>query len=77
MLHSLLLQAMCGTRIQRSSETETQTSFHLPFVSYRENFPKQYRDWQTGSWQQDIAYRDSLRHAHSLARLKHRSSLEE
>lgn len=37
---------------------------------YRENFPKQYRDWQTGRWQHDIAYRDSLRHAHSLARLK-------
>lgn len=37
---------------------------------YRENFPKQYRDWQTGRWQQDIAYRDSLRHAHSLDRLK-------
>ncbi len=37
---------------------------------YRENFPKQYRDWQTGRWQQDIAYRDSLRHAHSLTRLK-------
>ena len=32
---------------------------------YRENFPKQYRDWQTGRWLQDIAYRDSLRHAHS------------
>ena len=37
---------------------------------YRENFPKQYRDWQTGRWQHDIAYRDSLRHAHSLNRLK-------
>ena len=37
---------------------------------YRENFPKQYRDWQTGRWQQDIAYRDSLRHTHSLSRLK-------
>lgn len=37
---------------------------------YRENFPKKYRDWQTGRWQQDIAYRNSLRHAHSLARLK-------
>ena len=37
---------------------------------YRENFPKQYRDWQTGRWQQDIAYRDSLRHAHSITRLK-------
>ena len=37
---------------------------------YRENFPKQYRDWQTGRWLQDIAYRDSLRHAHSLTRLK-------
>lgn len=23
-----------------------------------------------GRWQQDIAYRDSLRHAHSLSRLK-------
>jgi len=38
---------------------------------YREKFPKQYHDWQTGRWQQDIAYRDSLRHAHSLSRLKH------
>lgn len=37
---------------------------------YRENFPKQYRDWQTGRWQHDIAYRDSLRHAHSLTRMK-------
>lgn len=37
---------------------------------YRENFPKQYHDWQTGRWQQDIAYRDSLRHTHSLSRLK-------
>lgn len=37
---------------------------------YRENFPKQYRDWQTGRWQQESAYRDSLRHAHSLSRLK-------
>ena len=35
---------------------------------YRENFTKQYRDWQTGRWQQDIDYRDSLRH--SLSRLK-------
>ena len=26
--------------------------------------------WQTGRWQQDIAYRDSLRHSHSLDRLK-------
>lgn len=37
---------------------------------YRENFPKQYRDWQTGRWQHDIAYRDSLRHAHSFTHLK-------
>lgn len=37
---------------------------------YHENFPKQYRDWQTGRWQQDISYRDSLRHTHSLDRLK-------
>lgn len=41
---------------------------------YRENFPKQYRDWQTGRWQQDIAYRDSLRHTHSLSRLKRLST---
>ena len=37
---------------------------------YRENYPKQYRQWHTGQWQQDIAYRDSLRRAHSLDRLK-------
>ena len=38
---------------------------------YRENYPKQYRQWHTGQWQHDIAYRDSLRRAHSLARLRH------
>ncbi|MDE7420675.1 MAG: hypothetical protein K2N35_10745 [Muribaculaceae bacterium] len=38
---------------------------------YRENYPKKYREWQTGCWQQDIAYRDSLIRAHSLDRLKH------
>ena len=38
---------------------------------YRENYPKKYREWQTGRWQQDIAYRDSLIRAHSLDRLKH------
>jgi len=37
---------------------------------YRENFPKQYRNWQTGRWQQDIAYRDSIVRTHSLIRLK-------
>ncbi len=37
---------------------------------YRENYPKQYRQWYTGQWQQDIAYRDSLRRAHSLDRLR-------
>ncbi|MDE6234487.1 MAG: hypothetical protein K2M56_01905 [Muribaculaceae bacterium] len=37
---------------------------------YRENYPKKYREWQTGRWQQDIAYRDSLIRAHSLDRLK-------
>ena len=37
---------------------------------YRENYPKQYRQWHTGQWQQDIAYRDSLRRAHSLDRLR-------
>lgn len=39
---------------------------------YRENYPKQYRQWHTGQWQQDIAYRDSLRRAHSIDRLKRR-----
>ena len=38
---------------------------------YRENYPKKYREWQTGCWQQDIAYRDSLIRAYSLERLKH------
>lgn len=38
---------------------------------YRENYPKKYREWLTGRWQQDIAYRDSLIRAHSLDRLKH------
>lgn len=37
---------------------------------YRENYPKQYRQWHTGQWQHDIAYRDSLRRAHSLDRLR-------
>ncbi|MBD5402677.1 hypothetical protein HDR58_07755 [bacterium] len=37
---------------------------------YRENYPKKYREWQTGCWQQDIAYRDSLIRAHTLDRLK-------
>lgn len=37
---------------------------------YRENYPKKYREWQTGRWQQDIAYRDSLIRANSLDRLK-------
>ncbi len=37
---------------------------------YRENYPKKYREWQTGRWQQDIAYRDSLLCTHSLDRLK-------
>ncbi|MCM1311044.1 MAG: hypothetical protein NC301_08500 [Bacteroides sp.] len=45
---------------------EAITEFHTT----KENFPKQYRDWQTGRWQQGIAYRVSLRHAHSLTRLK-------
>ncbi|MDE6577382.1 MAG: hypothetical protein K2K58_04340 [Muribaculaceae bacterium] len=38
---------------------------------YRDNYPKKYREWQTGRWQQDIAYRDSLIRTHSLDRLKH------
>ena len=37
---------------------------------YRENYPKKYREWQSGRWQQDIAYRDSVIRSHSLERLK-------
>lgn len=37
---------------------------------YRENFPRNYHQWHTGQWQQDIAYRDSLRRAYSIDRLK-------
>ncbi|MBD5364484.1 MAG: hypothetical protein HDR79_05985 [Bacteroides sp.] len=37
---------------------------------YRENYPNKYREWQTGRWQQDIAYCDSLIRTHSLDRLK-------
>ncbi len=37
---------------------------------YHENSPKKYREWQTGRWQQDIAYRDSLIRAYSPDRLK-------
>ena len=33
---------------------------------YRENYPKQYREWHTGQWQRDIAVRGSLRRAYSL-----------
>lgn len=38
---------------------------------YRENYPKKYREWQTGRWQQGLTYRDSLIRSHSLDRLKH------
>ncbi|MDE6648930.1 MAG: hypothetical protein K2K45_03270 [Muribaculaceae bacterium] len=38
---------------------------------YRENYPKKYREWQTGHWQHDIAFRDSLIRSHSLDRLKY------
>lgn len=44
---------------------------------YRENYPKQYRQWHNGQWQQDIAYRDSLRRAYSLDRLKRLYEAEE
>lgn len=37
---------------------------------YRENFPKQYREWHTVQWQRDIALRDSICRAHSLDHLK-------
>ena len=37
---------------------------------YRETYPKKYREWQTGRWQQDITSRDSLIRTHSLNRLE-------
>lgn len=37
---------------------------------YRENYPKQYREWHTGQWERDIAFRDSLRRDLSHDRLK-------
>ncbi len=59
---------------QRISQLETWYEDNADAIAfgqfYRENFPKQYRQWYTGQWQQDIAYRDSLRRAHSLDRLK-------
>lgn len=44
---------------------------------YRENYPKQYREWHTGQWQRDIVVRDSLRRAYSLDRLKRLYESEE
>lgn len=44
---------------------------------YRENYPKQYRQWHNGQWQRDIVVRDSLRRAHSLDRLKRLYEAEE
>lgn len=37
---------------------------------YRENYPRKYREWQTGRWQQDIDYRDSLIRAYNINQLK-------
>lgn len=66
---------------QRISQLETWYEDNADAIAfgqfYRENFPKQYRQWHTGQWQQDIAYRDSLRRAHSLDRLKHLYESEE
>lgn len=44
---------------------------------YRENYPKQYRQWHNGQWQRDIAVRDSLRRAHSLDRFRRLYESEE
>lgn len=44
---------------------------------YRENYPKQYRQWHNGQWQRDIVVRDSLRRAYSLDRLKRLYEAEE
>ena len=44
---------------------------------YRENYPKQYRQWHNGQWQRDIVVRDSLRRAYSLDRLKRPYEAEE
>lgn len=59
---------------QRISQLETWYEDNADAIAfgqfYRENYPKQYRHWHTGQWQQDIAYRDSLRRSHSLDRHK-------
>ena len=60
---------------QRLSELDRWHQENAEAISfgkfYRENYPKKYREWQTGYWQQDIAFRDSLIRIHSLDRLKH------
>ena len=60
---------------QRLSELDRWHQENIEAISfgkfYRENYPKKYREWQSGRWQQDIAYRDSLLRTHSLDRLKH------
>lgn len=59
---------------QRLNELERSHQENVEAISfgqfYRENYPKKYREWQSGRWVQDIAYRDSLIRAHSLDRLK-------
>ena len=60
---------------QRSTELDRWHQENAEAISfgqfYRENYPKKYREWQTGRWQHDIAYRDSLIRTHSLDRLKY------
>lgn len=61
-------------RIQELDRWHQENAEAISFGQfYRENYPKKYREWQTGRWQQDIAYRDSLIRTHSLDRLKHSS----
>ena len=59
---------------QRINELDSWQQENAEAISfgqfYRENYPEKYREWQPGRCQHDIAFRDSIIHAHSLERLK-------
>jgi len=50
---------------------EDWTSYSIAIGQFTvETYQSNTVSWQTGRWQQDIAYRDPLRHDHSLTRMK-------
>lgn len=58
-------------RLEILSRWERENAETIAFGHfYKENNPRKYREWQTGRWQKDVAYRDSLIRAHSVDRLK-------